>query len=418
MNRMTLRKMGMPMRAGGMIILLLFAASAFGESAGRAPEVAIEFVVRAPDGTPLGETLYVVGNLRALGTWSPTGLALKKGEDGLHRATAHVPAGTTLQFKITQGSWETVEKGAEGQEIPNREFVAEENASIEIEVASWATGGSAPARKSTITGDVRLHERFRSEILDNERSLRVYLPAGYQKSDERYPVLYLHDGQNLFDCATAAFGVEWGADEAAERLIETGRIRPIIIVGIDNNRQRMSEYTPWPRNEGGVGGRGDDYARFLFEEVKPFIDRTYRSLPGREHTAVAGSSLGGLISLHIARRHNEKVSLCGAMSPTLWWGGDRLFEELERDPDGLRKVKFWIDMGTREGRSSGNKDEPSSAIRGARRLAELFNRAGLKAERDYRYEEAEGALHNEAAWAKRFGPMLLFFFGNGENNEG
>jgi predicted alpha/beta superfamily hydrolase len=258
----------------------------------------------------------------------------------------------------------------------------------------------------TLTGDIRFHAEFPSRHVARPRTLAVYLPPGYaDEPRRRYPVLYLQDGQNVFDAATSFAGVEWQADETAERLIRAGRIDPIIQVGIYNTQDRVAEYTPWRDGRERAGGKGRQYVRFLLEEVKPFIDASYRTLPGREHTAVAGSSLGGLIALYLAMEHADQVSLCAALSPSLWWGRERLLSEVRRAPEFLKQVRFWVDMGTREGST------PGSAVAGARRLLERFDAAGLVPGRDYYYLEVHDGEHHEAAWAARFDKVLLFFYG-------
>src|SRR6478672_12725552 len=144
----------------------------------------------------------------------------------------------------------------------------------------------------TLTGDVRTHERFHSRYLEHDRTIIVYLPPGYEpRSADRYPVLYLHDGQNVFDRATS-IGEEWHVDEVAQALITAGELEPLIVVGIYNTGvHRIDEYTPTPSADG--GGRAEDYGRMLVEELKPFIDSTYKTLPSAASTALGGSSLGG-----------------------------------------------------------------------------------------------------------------------------
>jgi predicted alpha/beta superfamily hydrolase len=262
------------------------------------------------------------------------------------------------------------------------------------------------SRPSTRTGDVRTHDAFHSKVLGNDRRLWVYLPPGYDASADRYPVLYMHDGQNLFDAATSFVG-EWQADESAERLIKSRAIQPLVIVGIDNTPARMDEYTPTRDVHYGVGGNGERYARFVVEEVKPFIDRTYRTLPDRDHTAVAGSSLGGLISLYCALKYPDTFSRIGIVSPSLQWDEGRLLKEAKAaDPALIRRCAYWLDMGT----SEGNAEQSARMISYARDLAAAFQTAGLRKDHDFRYVEAHGAAHNEAAWAKRFPGMLEFFF--------
>ncbi len=261
----------------------------------------------------------------------------------------------------------------------------------------------APGRRET-------HEGWYSHFLGNRRTLTVYVPPGYDADvKQRYPVLYLHDGQNLFDPARAAFGVAWDADATAERLILARRIPPLLLVGIDNTPDRMDEYAYHRDEEEQTGGRGPLYARFVLEEVKPFIDGRYRTRPDRRHTAVAGSSMGGLVSLSMAREHSERFALCGVVSPSLWWADGAALQEIEDgDPAWMRRMRFWLDMGTRE---DGARGHVTPSIRSTRRLVACFDAAGLNPGRDYLYWEVAGGEHNEAAWGGRFDKMLLYFFG-------
>jgi predicted alpha/beta superfamily hydrolase len=251
------------------------------------------------------------------------------------------------------------------------------------------------------------HDDFPSAFLDNRRTLTVWLPPGYEGSGDRYPVLYLHDGQNVFDAARSASGVSWDAHVTAASLIRAGRLRPLILVGIDSTPQRLDEYAVYRDAAEKAGGRGESYARFVLDEVKPFVDANYRTLPDRRHTAVAGSSMGGLISLTMARLHPDRFALCGAVSPSLWWARCRELREAEAPGVWLGRTRFWVDMGTREG--GGGRDR--AAVGRARRLVASFRAAGLVQGRDFYYWEVAGGEHHEAAWAARFDNMLLFFFG-------
>jgi predicted alpha/beta superfamily hydrolase len=254
----------------------------------------------------------------------------------------------------------------------------------------------------------RVHHGFHSDLLDNRRTIWVHLPPGYSRERRRYPVLYMHDGQNLFDPRLAAFGMAWHADTTADRLVGQGRIDPVILVGIANTPARLDEYAVYPDAREKAGGRGEVYAHFVFDELKPFIDNEYRTLPGREHTAVAGSSLGGLVSLTMAWHFSDRFHSCGVVSPSLWWARGRVLEELGQDTGWMKRMRFWVDMGTREGSRRGHV---TPAIRHTRELVDCFDQAGLLPGRDYYYWEVAGGEHNETHWAARFDKVLLYFFG-------
>jgi predicted alpha/beta superfamily hydrolase len=369
--------------------------------------VTLRFVVTVPPDTPNGDAIYLCGDDPALGNWdAAAGLELNPRGGNVYHATVRLARGAHVRFKVTRGSWATVEKDELGGEIENRYAIADDDKDVPVVVASWAIAAAKPAQP-TLTGDIRRHPGFQSDILNNKRTLLVYLPPGYEsETDRRYPVLYMQDGQNIFDASTSFAGVEWGVDEAAERLIAAGTIEPIIIVAIYNNTDRLTEYTPRPVGEG-----GDAYARFVVEEVKPFIDRMYRTDPSREKTGVAGSSLGGLISLYMVWAHAETFGRCGAVSPSLWWRDRWLIRQWGRsDFAWAAGARIWLDMGTAEGRAEPGEDEPSH-ITNAREVAQMLDRAGLGRGRGYEYLEIEGGRHNEEAWAARVDHILTFLYG-------
>jgi predicted alpha/beta superfamily hydrolase len=250
------------------------------------------------------------------------------------------------------------------------------------------------------------HHDFPSRFLPRPRTLAVYVPPGYDlDADRRYPAFYLHDGQNLFDPETAFAGVPWGCDETAERLILNGEIVPVILVGVANTADRLREYGA--KRPGRAGDWSRDYARFLVEEVKPFIDRAYRTLPDRGHTAVGGSSMGGLISLNLCKWYPGVFGLCAAMSPSLWWDGEPFLRAIDEKPGWLNTVKVWLDMGGKEG---GSRSTQRAGVQRARRLAAALRKYGLEKVGRLRYVEDPDAGHNEQAWGGRFGDVLRFLF--------
>jgi len=260
----------------------------------------------------------------------------------------------------------------------------------------------------TLTGDIRAHKSFHSNILKNDRDVIVYLPPGYDTAkSRRYSVFYMHDGQNLFDGATSFIpGQEWRVDETAERLIAAGKIEPLIVVGVYNTKDRIDEYTPAADAKYKMGGKADLYGRMLVEELKPFIDSQYRTKHDARHTGLAGSSLGGLASLYLALKYPNVFGRAGVVSPSVWFGGKHIVHYVESLPK-KPNVRIWMDIGTKEGRTP---EEAQQSIDDARLLRDALVRRGWRLGKDLNYVEAAGAEHNEAAWAARVEGILTFLF--------
>jgi predicted alpha/beta superfamily hydrolase len=264
-------------------------------------------------------------------------------------------------------------------------------------------------RQHTLTGDVRHHKRFHSTLLNNDRDLVIYLPPGYDANPKaRYSVLYLHDGQNLFDGATSFIpGKEWQIDETAQRLIATEKIEPLIIVGINNTgKDRIDEYTPVQDAKRKMGGKADLYGRMLVEELKPFIDANYRTIRDAQHTGLGGSSLGGLVSLYLGLKYPKVFGRLAIVSPSVWFA-DKHIVTNTKALTAKPKVRIWMDMGTKEG---GNAADAQKAVSDARLLRDTLVKKGWKSGKDLQYFEAEGAEHNESAWAERVERILTFLF--------
>ncbi|HYI12937.1 MAG TPA: alpha/beta hydrolase-fold protein [Thermoanaerobaculia bacterium] len=246
----------------------------------------------------------------------------------------------------------------------------------------------------------RIHG-FQSEILGNARELTIYLPPGYDEHTERrYPVLYMQDAQNLFDAERAYIpGQHWRLQEAADTAIGERTAAPMIIVGIDHaGPGRVDEYTPVQDPKHKAGGRADDYARMLAEELKPFIDARYRTLSDPANVGIAGSSLGGLVSLYASLRRPDVFGRAAAMSPSVWWG-DRAVLQTVDSFDGA-PPRLWVDIGGREGQE---------ALDDARTLKAKIEAKGWSDD-TFRYYEDRRADHSERAWAKRVRQMLEFLF--------
>ncbi|GAA4355427.1 alpha/beta hydrolase-fold protein [Hymenobacter saemangeumensis] len=288
-------------------------------------------VTRVPANTPAGDTLYVAGSFNG---WNPRsdGFALRKQADGSYQVS--LPAGTgAAEYKFTRGTWATAEATAQGQPLANRKAAAGAPALIRHEIAAWEdlSGSAAQAKRHTASANVRvLAEAFNMPQLNRKRRVWIYLPAGYhQNKARRYPVLYLHDGQNVFDEASS-FSGEWGVDEILDRLQARGKAAGgCIVVAVDNGGEfRLDEYIPWRsaalKDQTHQGGQGDAYVDFLTLTLKPYVDARYRTRPEAASTGIAGSSLGGLISFYAALKYPRVYGRVGVFSPAFWVCQDSL----------------------------------------------------------------------------------------------
>jgi predicted alpha/beta superfamily hydrolase len=249
----------------------------------------------------------------------------------------------------------------------------------------------------TVVGTVRVLRRLHSPQLDNRRDILVYLPPSYNAGERRYPVIYMHDGQNLFDAATS-FGQKWEVDQTLEAASAEGL--EAIVVGIPNmGPARCDEYSPWRDPKSG-GGRGDDYLAFLADTVKPLVDAEFRTRPEPASTGIAGSSMGGLISLYAFFARPEVWGFAGVMSPALWFAGRAVFPFVEARP--YVPGRIYLDVGTREGKQT---------LADVRRLRATLGRKGYRQGRDLFYVVEMGGEHTESAWARRLRRELEFLLG-------
>jgi predicted alpha/beta superfamily hydrolase len=250
--------------------------------------------------------------------------------------------------------------------------------------------------------NLRKHEQFRSRFLRNQRDLIVYLPPGYREQPQRrFPVLYLHDGQNLFDGATSFIpGMDWHVGQTADDLIRSGAVQPLVIVGIYNvGKARIDEYTPTKAPRLG-GGRADRYAKFLRQEVMPFIQQQYRALSDARVTGMGGSSLGGLLSLYLGLKYPQSFGRLAALSPSVWWN-QRVIHRFAAAAPVEPRPRIWLDVGTKEG---------PRIVHDVEEFRDVLLQKGWQLGKDLHYQRAEGAGHNEAAWARRVGPFLQFLY--------
>lgn len=262
----------------------------------------------------------------------------------------------------------------------------------------------------TVVGTLKVRERVWSPQLKNRRDILVHLPSSYDDGRRHYPVLYMHDGQNLFDEDTSYAG-EWHVDETMHRLKRFGI--EAIIVGIPNMKdERLAEYSPFDDAYHGPG-RGQRYLAFLTETVKPLIDGDFRTLPGRQHTGLMGSSMGGLISLYGFFHCRKIFGFTGVMSPSFWYANRAIYAYVEKAP--YVPGKIYLDVGTREyGGSVTEKAARRQSRRhyaSVRRMKRILVKKGYRLRHELLVIEDRGAGHNEPSWARRLPLALRFLLG-------
>jgi len=262
----------------------------------------------------------------------------------------------------------------------------------------------APEPEAPAHPRLRFHPGFHSCFLPDDRDVTVYLPPGYDDEPNRhYPVLYLHDGQNLFDPRTSFIpGRTWQVAETADAVIEAGDVEPLIIVGIANTgERRLAEYTP-SRDWKMGGGEAHKYGDLLAHDLLPFITSNYRVRAGVDSTGLGGSSLGGLVTLYLGLKYAGIYGRLAVMSPSVWWNHKSIVGYVnETAPRLTHHPRIWLDVGDAEGRRT---------LADADLLARRLKAGGWVSEHDLHYERVPGGTHDETAWSHRVGPMLRFLF--------
>jgi predicted alpha/beta superfamily hydrolase len=263
-------------------------------------------------------------------------------------------------------------------------------------------------RYQAMKGRLEIYADLESAFLHHNHTVIVYLPPSYAHSPYRhYPVLYAHDGNNLFDPATAFMGREWRLDETLERLFQAKEIPEMIVVGIYNSPDRLEEYT-WHTslyNGYPCGGKGQGYARFIVEELKPWIDHHFRSMPQAEYSGLMGSSLGAIISFYIARAYPSVFSRLALMSPTVYWAQHQILKDCQNFPLHLR---LWVDIGTEEGWNR----ETEETVESTQEFVHALEARGYSRFHNLAYDVDWYAGHDEMAWGKRVHKPLQFLFGD------
>lgn len=344
----------------------------------------VNFILdKLPSYQNLSDTIYLVGNFN---NWNPHDpkFALRQinGEYGI---TIQLPKGT-FEFKFTEGGWDKVESGNNGFPTENRRFVLQTDTTINVEIEHWADHFPKKERLSTANKNVRvLDNNFFIPQLNRYRRIWIYLPESYPGSDKTYPVLYMHDGQNVFDDATSGFG-EWGVDEALDSL--GPKYKEIIVVAIDNGGdKRLNEYSPYDMDKYGKG-EGDKYVDFLVQTLKPYIDKHYRTKKDEKNTFIAGSSMGGLISFYAILKYPKVFGGAGVFSPAFW-----ITPQLKNiDAQKAKKVKGRIYFYAGQMESESMVPDMLNVFEQMRKYAKAKMQTVIRAE----------GKHNEPTWRKEF----------------
>lgn len=331
--------------------------------------------------------------------------AVQPGRYGLRLTLSDDAAGgqpLAYKFRIERGMGQDRD---DGWEAGRNHAVLLSGGEVRVTRAFGAPAGEVPAARA---GRIERLGLVASAHVQ-PRDVQVWLPPGYERdTDQRYPVLYLHDGQNVFDAQAA--GAEWQVDEAAQRGVSAGRLRPFIVVAVASTASRTLDYTPSAmlvpaerlgrpapeRQGGGVAA----YGRFLVEELKPLIDARFRTRPGVADTAVGGSSFGGLASLWLALHRPDTFGAALVVSPSVWWDDGFVLRDVAAATPTPRP-RLWVDMGAQEG---------EQAVTLARELTHLLRTRGWAGD-GLRFTEDPRGSHDEASWARRVPAMLDFLYG-------
>ena len=365
-------------------------------------------LARLPESTPAGATPYVAGSFNS---WNPAapGYALARAADGSWSLTLPDSVRGAVEFKLTLGSWETVETTAAGADVANRAVTIPTSGAIvaDVSVAAWRDGRPPAPRAHTASRSVAVvSDSFAMPQLGRSRRVWIYLPPGYETSRARYPVIYMADGQNVFDDATS-FSGEWGVDETLDSLAARGAGGAIVVAVDHGGTHRLDEYDPWrATNPRYGGGEGEAYTRFVVETLKPWIDARYRTLPDRTHTAIAGSSMGGLISLYAALTRPEVFGGAGVFSCACWIARDSVYALARRArPRAGQVPRLYFVVGGEETAD----DEP---VHDQEEIVKMLRDNGWPVG-SIRALVAEDGKHAEWFWRREFPAAYRWLLGGG-----
>lgn len=354
----------------------------------------VTFQVFTSTPLPVGEQVFITGNTPTLGNWRADGIPLNRAKDNLWTQTVFLPQKDTIEYKITRGTWETEQVDAE-QKVPSNS-VLKPGADLVITcyVHRWKDARIPPPPK--IVGSYCVHENIVSDYLRWPRNATVWLPPSYSGNHRRqYPVLYMHDGQHVFSQPGIDAADCWYLDKCCTELITEGKMPEIIVVAINSTDDRLTEYDP--------SQIGQDYGRFLIEELKPFIDREYRTMPGRRTTAIAGSSLGANISFYLAWTRPDIFSGAACLSPAFRLRSNEFDLDLVRGTLLPPEIRLFFYCG-------GGDDLERAILPSTREMAALLYQKGFQDGKNFCMAENPTGEHKASDWTKTSAQWLTFLF--------
>ncbi len=384
-------------------ILLLLLCIAFNSFA----QFTLRIQITATPSAHKEDGVFVAGNFNG---WAPgnNNYAFLKDNNSLTVEIKNLPAGT-YQFKFTRGSWQKVECDNAGKDVANRSVQLSSDTTLLYSIDGWMDDFAVEKEKlHTASANVKIIDTaFYMPQLNRYRRIWLYLPPNYQSSNKKYPVLYMHDGQNLFDAPASAYG-EWGVDECMDSLLAKGK-QASIIVGIDNGgATRTNEYNPyeftWQDSDISktFSPEGDAYIDFITHTLKPFIDKKYRTLSSKENTIIAGSSMGGLISYYAALKYPDVFGKAGVFSPAFWTAP--AIQRLTDSVGGKVSSKFFFYCGGKESENM------------VKDMNEVAEKLGGNSNTMIYTVVDEAGKHDEAAWRKWFTEFYVWMMADGYNN--
>ncbi|HMI06660.1 MAG TPA: alpha/beta hydrolase-fold protein [Flavobacterium sp.] len=369
---------------------LLFSAITFGQ-------VTIK-VTSIPANTPVGASIYFAGSIN---TWNPGNAAYILQPDGPGAWQIVIPEGSgSVGYKFTRGSWSTVEGNASGGFLPDRSFTFTGSPqTINLTIQSWEDLGGSGSNSTAAANVQILNPAFFMPQLNTSRKVWLYLPPDYNSTTKTYPVLYMEDGQNLFDNATS-FAGEWQVDETLNTLFANGDYGAIVI-GIDNGGgARLDEYSPWLNTEYNEGGDGEAYMAFIAETLKPYIDANFRTKPEPQYNALIGSSMGALISMYGACEYPEAFEKVGIFSPAFWFALSDLNSYISNDTDNLNNMRVYFVAG---------QNESASMVPDLNSVKNNLIGEGVPVANTFTEIDPAGT-HSETFWRAKFGAAYQWLF--------